>query len=94
VIKQTDRSTPPLFQEYVDGSIIGSAVIFLTKENNVGDLEIYFKITLEDVIIREFQQTISPVSDQVYAHVESLRMIFSMLTMEDLTTGNTAIWTF
>src|SRR5690606_21730697 len=91
--KQIDKITPGLFSYLATGNGNLDVEVYLTRENAMGDLEVYMILELDGVFITSHRPSLYPGVGG-YAHTETVGFFMERLTIRHLGPNQCFCWDF
>src|SRR5690606_33788365 len=93
ITKQIDKITPGIYSYLASGTGGIDVEVYLTRENPMGDLEVYMVLELDQINISSQRPSLFPGVGG-YAHTEKVGFVMERLTIRDLDSGNCYCWNF
>lgn len=94
MVKQTDRGSPGFYKFLLNDTPVTSMEINLTRPNNTGELDIYYKIKMTSVIVTSVTPQLVPALDGYFVNTDRITLFPTTLTLHDVASGKCYCWNY
>jgi len=90
--KQTDKGSPGLLKFLILQTSIPNVQMYLTRPDQNGDLEIYYRIKLTNAKVISHKPDLQPGLNGFYQHTDLVGLSYQTITLHDLITNKCYCW--